>query len=181
MAGAVHPGSDVDLGVVLERPRLTLEEHAGLVHELQRLVPDREVDLAVLNHADPLFLKKVTENCRLLYGAPADLQRLKLHAFKRYHDYRRYLDLERRFVARALARPAAGARPGSRHPILAERYLERMIGRMIACGGSTTAWTGPRRATELSSLAASVRPSARDSRAMTPSARHAAAASTVTR
>jgi hypothetical protein len=28
-----------------------------------------------------------------------------LHAFKRYQDYRPYLDLERRFVARALAAP----------------------------------------------------------------------------
>jgi predicted nucleotidyltransferase len=108
VAGVVHPGSDVDLAVVLERPRLTLEEYAGLGHELQGLFPDREVDLAILNHADPLFLKKVTENCRLLYGAAADLQRLKLHAFKRYQDYRKYLDLERRFVAGALARPAGG-------------------------------------------------------------------------
>lgn len=51
VTGHVHPGSDVDLGVLLERPRLALGEHAGLLHELQHLFTDREVDLAVLNHA----------------------------------------------------------------------------------------------------------------------------------
>lgn len=106
VTGKVHPRSDVDLGALLERPTLTPAEHAGLLHELQRLFPDREVDLAILNHADPLFLKKVTESCRLLLGAPADLQRIKLYAFKRYQDHRRYLDLERRYVAKALADPA---------------------------------------------------------------------------
>jgi predicted nucleotidyltransferase len=107
VTGKLHPRSDVDVAVLLERAELPLEEQARLLHELQRLFPDRDVDLAVLNHADPLFLKKVTESCRLLHGTPADLERLKLHAFKRYQDYRRYLDLERRFVARALTGAAA--------------------------------------------------------------------------
>jgi predicted nucleotidyltransferase len=106
VTGKVHPRSDVDLGVLLERPALTPAEHAELLHELQRLFPDREADLAILNHADPLFLKKVTESCRLLVGRTADLQRLKLYAFKRYQDHRRYLDLERRYVAKALTTPA---------------------------------------------------------------------------
>ena len=60
------------------------------------------MDLAVLNHADPLFLQRVVERCRLLHGNPVELQRLKLYAFKRYQDHRRFFDLERRFVARAL-------------------------------------------------------------------------------
>jgi predicted nucleotidyltransferase len=107
VTGKTHPGSDVDLAVLLERPALALEEYADLVHELQALFPGREVDLAVINHADPLFLKQVTDTCRLLHGAPGDLQRLKLLAFKRYQDHRRYLELERRFVADALSRPGA--------------------------------------------------------------------------
>ena len=107
VTGKVHARSDVDLGVLLERPGLNPAEHAGLLHELQGLFPDHEVDLAILNHADPLFLRKVTEHCRLLHGLPTDFQRLKLHAFKRYQDHRRYLDLERRYVARALSDPAA--------------------------------------------------------------------------
>ena len=103
VGGATHPRSDVDLAVLVERAPLSLEEHSRLLHELQRLFPDREVDLAVLNHADPLFLEKVMERCRLLYGAPRELRRLQLYAFRRYQDHRKYLDLERRFVAKAIS------------------------------------------------------------------------------
>ena len=106
VGGQVHAKSDVDLAVLLEQLTPTFRQHAELLHDLQCLFPDREVDLAILNHADPLFLKKVMETCRLLHGSPADLRRLQLSAFKRYHDYRRYLDLERRFVAQAVARMA---------------------------------------------------------------------------
>ena len=102
VAGSVHPGSDIDLAVLLERGPLSLDQRAKLLHDLQRLFPEREVDLAVLNHADPLFLKKVTERCRLLFGPAAALARLKLQAFRRYQEHQKYFDLERRFVARAL-------------------------------------------------------------------------------
>jgi len=104
--GNVHARSDTDLAVLLERPPLTLEAHAGLLDDLQKLFPERKVDLAFLNHADPLFLQRVVERCRLLHGDPAELRRLQLYAFKRYQDHRRFFELERRFVARVLAGPA---------------------------------------------------------------------------
>ena len=103
VTGHVHERSDVDLAVILERPSMGLRERAELDHDLQSVFPGRKIDLAILNHADPLFLKQVTDHCRLLHGSEADLRRLKLLAFKRYQDHRKYLDLERRFVAEALA------------------------------------------------------------------------------
>lgn len=107
ITGKVHARSDVDVAVLVDRPRLSLREHAKLLHDLQRFFPGQEVDLAFLNHADPLFLKKITDTCRLLYGSPRRLQQLKLLAFKRYQDHRKYLEMERRFVARSLGVPPA--------------------------------------------------------------------------
>ena len=101
--GQVHERSDIDLGVMLDRSSIGLRERAELEHDLQSLFPGRKIDLAMLNHADPLFLKQVTDHCRLLYGDEAELRRLKLYAFKHYQDHRRYFELERRFVAEALA------------------------------------------------------------------------------
>jgi predicted nucleotidyltransferase len=106
VTGHVHERSDVDLGVVLERSPIGLRERAELEHDLQSLFPGRKIDLAMLNHADPLFLKQVTDHCRLLHGSAAELVRLKLYAFKRYQDHRKYFELERRFVAEALATTA---------------------------------------------------------------------------
>src|SRR5512144_135707 len=73
VTGQVHPRSDLDLAVLFDRPVVSFEELADLRHELQTLNPDREVDLAIINHADPLFLRRITERCRLLHGSPLRL------------------------------------------------------------------------------------------------------------
>ena len=57
-SGRTHPRSDVDIAILRERPDLPFRERAVLAHELQALVPEGDVDLALINRADPLFLKK---------------------------------------------------------------------------------------------------------------------------
>jgi predicted nucleotidyltransferase len=78
VGGAVHPASDLDVAVLFGRSPVGFEERARVAHELQVLFPGREVDLAVLDHADPLFLKKVLERCELLAGSPRRLAELKM-------------------------------------------------------------------------------------------------------
>jgi len=101
--GREHPKSDVDLAILLDQPNVTLGEHAELLQSLQQLFPDRELDLALINHADPLFLRRITDHCELLYGPPEKLQALKIYAFKRYQDHARFFEMERRFAERFLA------------------------------------------------------------------------------
>lgn len=105
VSGTVHAGSDVDVAVLFDRPQASFEEQGRIAHELQSLFPDRELDLAVLDRADPLFLKQVFERCRLLAGSPRRLAEMRIYAFKRYQDHRKYLALEREHVRRALANP----------------------------------------------------------------------------
>jgi predicted nucleotidyltransferase len=100
VSGRMHAGSDVDVAILLQNPDLPPGRYAELYHELQHALPDRDLDLALLNRADPLFLKKITESCRLLYGDVRDLQKLKILAFRRYQDHRRFLRLEREYVQR---------------------------------------------------------------------------------
>ncbi|MDP2626113.1 MAG: nucleotidyltransferase domain-containing protein [Candidatus Rokubacteria bacterium] len=102
VSGRTHPRSDLDIAVLLVQPALSLAALADLTHDVQTLFPGQDVDLAVINHADPLFLKQVTENCSLLYGLPGRLLELKCYAFRRYQDHRRYLAMERDYVARSL-------------------------------------------------------------------------------
>jgi predicted nucleotidyltransferase len=107
VTGRTHPKSDVDLAVWLARPSLSLRELVDLQLELEALHPGvRDVDVAIINHADPLFLRRITEQCRLLYGSPRRLAELRMYAFRRYQDHRRYLPLEREYVHRTLARLA---------------------------------------------------------------------------
>lgn len=104
VSGPVHSRSDLDLAVLLNNGDVSLERLGGIQQSLRACFPGQEVDLAMINRADPLFIKKITERCRLLYGSDKDLQRLRLYAFKRYQDHRRFLDLERRYVERTLIR-----------------------------------------------------------------------------
>lgn len=101
-AGRTHERSDVDVGVLYDRPLPSLLDQGGLVAELGECFPDREVDLAVMDRADPLFLKQVMDGCELLAGSPRRLAELEMYAFKRYQDHRRYLELERAFIDRVI-------------------------------------------------------------------------------
>ena len=103
--GAVHERSDVDIGLLFDRARPGLDELAEIDAALQRLFSGRQVDLAVLDRADPLFLHQVLGRCRLLAGSPRRFAELKIYGFKRYQDHRRFLAMEREHVRRVLARP----------------------------------------------------------------------------
>jgi predicted nucleotidyltransferase len=103
VSGPTHAASDVDVGVLYDRPAPSLFDQGGLIEDLREHFPGREVDLALLDRADPLFLKKVLERCRLLAGSPRRLAELKIYAFKRYQDHRPYLALERAYVDRVVA------------------------------------------------------------------------------
>ena len=103
VTGMTHDRSDLDLAIQFETPDASFQNVLELQEALQRRFPGRKVDLAILNRADPLFLKKIVESCRVLFGMPQDFARLRLHAFKAYQDFRPYLELERRHVAQRLS------------------------------------------------------------------------------
>lgn len=103
VTGRTHASSDVDYGVLFADPAPDVSRLGDLVSDLHALAPGREVDVAVLNRADPLFLKQVADTCELVHGSPADLAAFKLKAFHRYEDYRPFLAFERRYVERFAA------------------------------------------------------------------------------
>lgn len=103
VSGLMHPGSDVDVAVLYRQIPDSYAALGDLEADLQALMPGRKVDLAVVNHADPLFLKQVMDRARLLYGSHQRFDQMKLYAFRRYQDHRPYLDMERAYVERAIA------------------------------------------------------------------------------
>ena len=103
LTGMTHDRSDLDLAVQLDSFPVSLQTILEIQEALQVQFPGSEVDLAIVNRANPLFLQKIMESCRLLFGTPQDFARLRLHAFKAYQDFRPYLELERQYVARRLA------------------------------------------------------------------------------
>jgi len=92
-----HPGSDLDIGALFKKNDLGLQKYSILLSKFQKIFPEKEIDLAIINQADPLFLKKILERCQLLYGKKSDLKKLELYSFHRFLDYQKYFDLEEKF------------------------------------------------------------------------------------
>lgn len=99
----IHEHSDVDIAVRFRSPLADMRHLLELQADLQDVLPTRTLDLSELRHADPLFLKKICENCQLLAGDPQQLAQLKITAFRRYIDHRRYFAMEREYARRVLA------------------------------------------------------------------------------
>lgn len=82
MSGRIHARSDLDIAALFEDGPPSLDRVVALGTDLQGLCPGRDVDVAVINHADPLFLKKILERCELLHGSPRVLAELRMYAFR---------------------------------------------------------------------------------------------------
>jgi predicted nucleotidyltransferase len=97
--GATHAASDLDIAVRTGHGGgLSTQAWLDLLDDLRAVFPGQSVDMAVVDRADPLFLKQITGRCRLLAGRERDFHELRLYAFRRYQDHKPYLALERRFV-----------------------------------------------------------------------------------
>jgi predicted nucleotidyltransferase len=106
-ANAARPDSDIDIAVKFGDEDPGLLRILEVQEEISGLFRGRKVDLSVLNRADPLFLKKIAEQCEFLSAEPGAAAAFLLMAFRRYQDHRKYLDMERDFAADYVKRIAS--------------------------------------------------------------------------
>ena len=78
VSGRVHARSDLDIAVLFEHGDTLASAAGALGADLQGFYQGRDVNLSVMNRADPLFLKKILERCSLLYGPPRVLAELRM-------------------------------------------------------------------------------------------------------
>jgi len=91
--GKNRKDSDLDVAV-LGAKEVTFKEQIDLTGELSRLL-NEDVDLSVLNKANPLLLFEASKNSILLYGQRQEFLKFKLYAFNAYHDYAPYFEMEK--------------------------------------------------------------------------------------
>jgi hypothetical protein len=106
-ANAARPDSDTDIAVKFVGGDPGLPRILEVQEEISGLFRGRKIDLSVLNRADPLFMKKIAEQCEFLYAKPGEAAAFLLMAFKRYQDHRKYLEMERDFAADYVKRIAS--------------------------------------------------------------------------
>jgi len=102
--GAAKADSDVDVGVWLAVPNITAERELELIRALVLATREGNLDVVVLNHADPLLGYHVVRDGVLLYERePGTFDWYKLWAWKRYLDTEKFRQLESEYVSAFLA------------------------------------------------------------------------------
>lgn len=92
-AGKNRKDSDLDIAV-LGSGGISFREQVSLINELSHIF-GKDVDLSVLNRANPLLLFEVSKNSLLLYGEKEEFFNFKLRAFHAYNDYAPYFEMEK--------------------------------------------------------------------------------------
>jgi predicted nucleotidyltransferase len=93
-SGKSRKDSDLDIAVLGSGAGVSFDDQISLTNELS-LIFNKNVDLSVLNRANPLLLFQASKNAVLIYGDKHDFLKFKLYAFKSYHDYTPYFEMER--------------------------------------------------------------------------------------
>jgi predicted nucleotidyltransferase len=91
--------SDVDVGVWLADPNITPERELELIRALVMATHEGNLDVVILNHADPLLGYHVMRDGALLYEHElGTFDRYKLWAWKRYLDTDKFRRLDSMYV-----------------------------------------------------------------------------------
>jgi len=90
--GENREDSDLDIAVLGEKD-VDFKKTLNIIQSLS-VVFKKEVDLSVMNRANPLLLHQIEQNAVLLFGKDEKFVEFKLRAFRRYHDYAPYFEME---------------------------------------------------------------------------------------
>jgi len=90
--GKNRADSDLDVAV-LSSKEISFKEQINLTNELAAVF-NKDIDLSVLNKANPLLLFQASKNPILLYGNREEFLKFKLYAFNVYNDYAPYFEME---------------------------------------------------------------------------------------
>jgi predicted nucleotidyltransferase len=91
--------SDVDLGLLLETYPITPGEELTLIRELVWTTENANLDITILNHADPLLGYHVACHGYPLYEQePYSFNRFQLRAWKRFIDTAKFRRMQRPFI-----------------------------------------------------------------------------------
>ncbi len=93
VSGKNRKDSDLDIAVLGSR-EVSFKEQISLINELSQIF-NKNIDLSVLNRANPLLLFQASKNPILLYGSREEFLKFKLYAFNAYNDYAPYFEMEK--------------------------------------------------------------------------------------
>lgn len=109
--GRVHSDSDVDIAVLPRGNKdFGFEKYSSLISNIGEVFAGKKIDIVFINRANPLLLKKISDNVQLLFGSPQKFIEFRLKSFKYFQDYLPYFHLEEIGVRKYLQKFSYGRR-----------------------------------------------------------------------
>lgn len=99
-SGKTHKNSDLDIAVMGEK-KIDFKEQIKLINNFSQVFK-RDVDLSIINAANPLLLFQISKNAKIIFGSRQDFHKFRIYSFHRYNDYLPYFkmeaDLNKKFI-----------------------------------------------------------------------------------
>ncbi len=112
--GAARPDSDLDLGVLVDEYPVAPEQELALIRDLVHALRRADLDLVILNHADPLLCYHAARDGQPLYERePGTFARFRFRAWKRFIDTARFRRWQGPFIEAFLRGETYRARQAS--------------------------------------------------------------------
>lgn len=97
--GTARPDSDLDLGVLVDEYPVAPERELTLIRDLVHALRRADLDVIILNHADPLLGYHAARDGRPLYERePGAFDRFRFRAWKRFIDTARFRRLHDPYI-----------------------------------------------------------------------------------
>ena len=101
--GTNNKQSDIDLGLLGSSTKIMRKKYLDIFSDLADIFGDK-ADPAILNNAEPLITYQTALNGQPLYEKRKGLfQEFKLQSISRYQDAKKFRELEKAYIKRAVA------------------------------------------------------------------------------
>jgi uncharacterized protein len=91
--------SDIDLAIIAQDIELIKKRKQKVLNEISKLFDYREIDLILLNYADPLLKFNIANNGRLIYEKATGLFNIfKVRAMSENNDAQKFYQLDKKYI-----------------------------------------------------------------------------------
>ncbi|KJS18688.1 MAG: DNA polymerase beta [Clostridiaceae bacterium BRH_c20a] len=106
--GSLGPDSDIDIAIYIDSPNLKIEKYLEIKNGLTDIC-ERDVDLVILNEAQPLIKYKVYQDGVILFSrSPKLLSNFQVRTLFEYEDIKNYLTLSYKKMIERTRKEVAG-------------------------------------------------------------------------
>jgi len=91
--------SDIDLAVLATDINLIKDNKSIILKKLEKLFEHREIDLILLNHADPLLKFDIAAEGKIIYEKETGIyNEFKVRAMNEHNDAKKFYKLDKKYI-----------------------------------------------------------------------------------